>query len=240
MAKGRRVRQLGVMPRQRTLFQKDYGLQFERSTDNAMAFIPVPATAEFVLSFTGPNGNIMKNVLNIREATLVDWTPTLLQGVIDLLQSWHSTTADTWQSNQVALTNILGRDLSAPDSYVVEENMNQAGASATPVLPANVTFCVKALTGFAGRSFRGRLYWIGLYEGGVAGDFVADVTATGIVAAMNTLRTQLNTQGMTPVVVSRVSNGVPRVTGVATDIISYSKTDNRVDTQRRRLVGEGQ
>lgn len=205
-----------------------------------MAFVPVPATAEFVMSYTGPNSNIMKNVINIREATLLDWTPALLQGVIDLLQAWHSSTADTWQSNQVVLTNILGRDLATQDSFVVEETMSQAGAVASPVLPAQVTFCVKGLTGLAGRSFRSRLYWIGLSEGSVTGDYLLTATANGIVAAMNTLRTQLGTQGMRPVVVSRVSNGLPRVTGLATDITNYTKTDDRVDTQRRRLAGEGQ
>jgi hypothetical protein len=207
--------------------------------DNAMAFIPVPYTAEFVMTYLGLSGNQMKNVINIREATLVSWTPALLQGVIDLLQNWHTATAKLRQSNQCTLTSILGRDLDTADSYVVEETMSQVGTVVSPMMPANVTFCVKGLTGLAGRSFRSRLYWIGLAETQVLGDYVVAADATAIVAAMNTLRTTLNTQGMSPVVVSRQSNGVPRTTGVATNITNYAKTDDRVDTQRRRLIGEG-
>lgn len=205
-----------------------------------MAFIPVPDTAEVVLTYTGPSGNFLKNVINVREATLVSWTPALLQGVIDIFQAWHNSSAKTRQSNQLLLTSILARDLSVVDSYVVEETMSVPGSIASPMMPANVTFCVKGLTGFAGRSFRGRTYWVGLAESMVSGDFVLGTDADAIVGSMNVLRTTLNTQGITTVVVSRQTGGVPRATGVATDIINYAKTDNRVDTQRRRLIGEGQ
>jgi hypothetical protein len=220
--------------------QKASSEAFRTIEENAMPFIPVPDTAEVVLTFTGPNGNFMKNVINVREATLVSWTPALLQGVIDLVQNWHNTTAKLRQSNQISLVSILARDLNTVDSFVVEETMTVVGSVASPAMPANVTFCVKGLTGLAGRSFRSRTYWIGLAESMVAGDFVATVDADAIVAAMNTLRANLNTQGINPVVVSRFTNGAPRVTGVATDISNYAKTDNRVDTQRRRLFGEGQ
>lgn len=205
-----------------------------------MAFIPVPSTAEFVFSYTGPNGNIMKNVMNIRETAVLNWDTVMLDSMITTLAIWHNNTADLLQSNQITLTSILGRDLSAPDSFVVDKTYAQVGAVASPVLPANVTFCVKGLTGRAGRSFRSRLYWIGLTETMVAGDFVTTLSADAIVAAMNTLRTTLVGFGYFPVVVSRQANGVPRVEGVATDIINWAKTDNRVDTQRRRLIGEGQ
>lgn len=205
-----------------------------------MAFIPVPDTAEVVMSFTGPNGNVMKNVFNVREATLVSWTPALLQGVIDLFQNWHASHARNRQSNQITLSSILARDLNVVDSYVVEESMAQVGLVASPVMPQNVTFCVKSVTGFAGRSFRGRTYWVGLAESMVSGDFVNTTDADAIVTSFFTLKSQLNTQGINPVVVSRYSNGLPRAVGVATDITNYAKTDNRVDTQRRRLLGEGQ
>jgi len=41
------------------------------------------------------------------------------------------------------------------------------------------------------------------------------------------------------VVVSRYANGAPRAAGVATTVTSVGLTDFRVDTQRRRLIGEG-
>ena len=204
-----------------------------------MAFIPAESTAEFVFSFTGPNGNIMKNVMNIRETTLGGWDTTLLSAMLTTLANWHSATADTWQSNQITLTSILGRDLSVADSWVVENGYTQVGAVAQPVLPANVTFCVKGVTGLAGRTHRARLYWIGLAETMVSGDFLTTGAADGIVAAMNTLRTTLTGFGYFPVVVSRQLNGVPRVTAEVTNITGWTKTDNRVDTQRRRLIGEG-
>jgi hypothetical protein len=41
------------------------------------------------------------------------------------------------------------------------------------------------------------------------------------------------------VVVSRYHLGAPRVTGIATPVITYLATDNNVDSQRRRLTGRG-
>lgn len=207
-----------------------------------MAFIPVPDTAEVVMSYTGPNGNIMKNVFHVREAGLGTWDTAALTNVISIFQNWENTVGKAGRSNQITCTGILARDLSVVDSFVVDTSVNIVGTIANPALPANVTFCIKALTGLAGRSFRGRHYWIGLAETNVAGDYVTTGVGDARLAALNVLRDSINNAlpEMSLVVVSKFHNGAPRAVGVATDILTYAITDYRVDTQRRRLIGEGQ
>jgi hypothetical protein len=211
-----------------------------RDWDNAMAFIPVADTAEVVMTYTLPNGNVAKNVYNIREALISVWNPAQLQFLIDEFVTWEDTVARAQRTNQVTLTKVEARDLSAPDSFIVENAVSLAGTQPVAGLPANVTFAVKSVTGLAGRTHRGRTYWVGLWETAVSGDFLLVAVANNIQAALNTLRTGMVPNGWAMVVVSRTLNGVPRVAGLATDISSWQYLDTRVDTQRRRLIGEGQ
>jgi hypothetical protein len=207
-----------------------------------MGFVPVPDVAEVVMEYTLLGGNKAVNVFNVREAMITSWTQAILDDLIDIFSAWETNTARALRSNQVILTGIRARDMTEQNGLVVERAVSITGTIASAAMPANVTLAIKANTGFAGRSFRGRSYWIGLTEANVTGDFVATTAGNQIVAGMNTLRT--NIQGSLlltarMVVVSRVANGAPRQTGIATDITSWSLNDYRVDTQRRRLLGVG-
>lgn len=207
-----------------------------------MAFIPVPETAEVTMVYTGPNSNRMVNVYHYVRPTL-GWDADSLGDLGEALLSWENTVAKAQRSNQITCIGVECRDLSVQDSFVVSVAAIPpiVGTVPSPVLPANVTFAVSFRTPFAGRSFRGRSYWIGLAEGDVTGDFIATARSQGILAAvtdlMDTVPTALNAQ---LAVVSRFNNGVARSTGIATPVTSIILVDLRVDTQRRRLVGEGQ
>ena len=207
-----------------------------------MAFIPIEDVAEVIMSYRFPGGNVAKNVFNVREAGLGGWDAASLTSLTDEFIAWETDTAKLSRSNEVTCFNVTARDLSTQAGAVIERGVNIVGAATNPMLPAQVTLAVKAVTGFAGRSFRGRHYWIGLWETSVVGDFVISAAATGIVAALNTLRTALpnGTPTARLVVASRYANGQPRAAGIANDILTYQLVDNRVDTQRRRLIGEGQ
>jgi hypothetical protein len=102
------------------------------------------------------------------------------------------------------------------------------------ILPNQVAVVTTFLTGFVGRSFRGRAYNVGLGE--------ANITNNTVVG---TFRTSRNTQwtaliditgSNSPVfsVCSRFQGGLPREAGILTPIIGVV-TNDRVDTQRRRL-----
>lgn len=216
--------------------------RFSSMLENAMAFIPIEDVAEVVMSYRFPGGNVAKNVFNVREAGLGGWDAASLTSLTDTFIDWETNTAKTLRSNQVVCFSVAARDLSTQAGAVIERGVNIVGAANNFMLPAQVTLAVKSVTGFAGRSFRGRHYWIGLWETSVSGDFVDTTVANNIVAALNTLRTLLpnGTPTSRLVVASRYANGQPRAAGVANDILTYQLVDNRVDTQRRRLIGEGQ
>ena len=207
-----------------------------------MPFIPVPETAEITMVYTGPNQNRMVNVYHFSRPTL-GWDADSLGDLAEAMLAWERDTASNHRSGQILCIGAEARDLSVQDSFVVSVAAIPpiAGAGTTPVLPANVTLAISLRTPFAGRSFRGRTYWIGLTEGSVSGDFVNPTIAQNILAAITALIEDvpqpLNAQ---LVVVSRYSNGAPRATGIATPVTSAILVDSRVDTQRRRLVGVGE
>jgi hypothetical protein len=207
-----------------------------------MPFVPVPEVAEATMVYTGPNQNRMVNVYHFWRPNL-GWDPDGLGDLAEALLTWEQNTAKGQRSNQITCIGVECRDISVQDSFVVSVAAIPpiAGTLTTPVLPANVTLAVSLRTPFAGRSFRGRTYWIGLSEGAVQGDFVQPGTAQGILAAVRELIEDvpqpLNAQ---LAVVSRYHNGQPRAVGIATPVTSAVLVDTRVDTQRRRLVGVGE
>jgi hypothetical protein len=205
-------------------------------------FIPVPETAQVTMVYTGPNQNRMVNVYHFIRPTL-GWDPDALGDLAEAMLAWESNTAKNQRSNQVICIGAEARDLSVQDSFVVAVAAIPPieGTRSSPVLPANVTLAVSLRTPFAGRSFRGRTYWVGLSEGSVQGDFVIPAVAQGVLAAIQqlieTVPQPLNAQ---LAVVSRYHNGAPRGVGIATPVTSAVLVDSRVDTQRRRLVGVGE
>jgi hypothetical protein len=207
-----------------------------------MVFVPVPETAQSTMVYTGPNNNRMVNVYHFTRPTL-GWDPDGLGDLAEALLLWERNTASNHRSNQITCIGVECRDISVQDSFVVSVAAIPPiqGGGSTPTLPANVTLAISLRTPFAGRSFRGRTYWIGLTEGSVSGDFVNPTTSQNILAAVRQLievvPQPLNAQ---LVVVSRYSNGQPRAVGVATPVTSALLVDTRVDTQRRRLVGIGE
>lgn len=206
-----------------------------------MPFIAVPNTAEATMVYSGPDNNRMVNVYHFRRP-LEGWDPDSLGALGEALLTWERDVARSQRSNQVRCLGVECRDLNTQDSYLVSVAAIPAivGAIVQGVLPANVTLAVSFRTPFAGRSFRGRTYWIGLAEGDVSGDFVSAGRGNGIANACIALMDSVAPSvGAELVVVSRYANGQPRTVGVATPVTSIGLTDFRVDTQRRRLIGEG-
>lgn len=206
-----------------------------------MPFIPVPQTAEAVMTYQGPNGQRVVNVFNLTRNT-GDWDYGTLLDLGNAMVAWESASCRAGRSSQISFVGVTVRDLSVVDSLVlsVVPGTPIAGQQTGATMPMNVTWAAKLLTGRAGRSYRGRSYWIGLAENEVAGDFILQTRATAIVAALNALRsTTAPSVNAALTVVSRWNNGAARTVGVATAVTQVGYTDLRVDTQRRRLVGEG-
>lgn len=207
-----------------------------------MAFVPAANVIEVVPTFrNGVTLDIAKNVFNVRKVS-GSVNAADLEAVSLVYSLWFGTNGNDHVSTSISLIEINTRDLTAQDSFIDTNVMSPAilGGNASPVLPMHTTLCLKFATGFAGRSRRGRLYWVGLYEGAVTGDFVAVATADAIRAALQDLAADYVVAGYELVIVSRFEEGVERAAALITPVTSISYIDLRVDTQRRRLAGEGE
>lgn len=206
-----------------------------------MGFIPVPDVANVFIEFLLPDG--------VRAGNSI-WVQDLQAGIggvrvtqlATLVEGWVKTQYQIQQSNQVSFVRLNVRDMTIENGSVLDKAINPAtaGSQASPALPASVSYAVSFRTGVAGRSFRGRAYYVGLSEIAVSGNYVNAPNAQAIVNQWENLRSVvLAPNDFNLVVVSRRANGAPRVTGVATTVTSIFAVDFRVDTQRRRLPGEG-
>jgi hypothetical protein len=138
------------------------------------------------------------------------------------------------------LIKVLARDLTVQNGLSLESTSSLpiTGTNSNAGCSNNVTLAVKWQTGYAGRSYRGRTYFIGLTENNVTGDTVAGAYASGLQGAFEQLMSDLDGAGFGMGVLSRYHNNAPRTAGVLTPITSVS-VDTVIDSQRRRLQGRG-
>lgn len=128
------------------------------------------------------------------------------------------------------------------DFLVVDTSEAGAGTAAGAALPNNVAFAVRRLSGFTGRSARGRVFWYGLNANALStAESVVTPTWRGImVSAVDSVRELIaSLSPWTPVIVSRYSGGEQRELGITFSWITTSSFSDRVDTQRGRLGSEG-
>jgi hypothetical protein len=204
-----------------------------------MAFQPVPRTAKFAVVHALPTGDELVNVFYF--VRVGDWgIPELAQACTALAQAWIN---DVMIHLSVAtrFIRIESRGERAQDDvsfeFVVPSPV-PGGRSGEPS-PPQIAFCVTHLTGFAGRSNRGRTYFGVLAREDVVGGFILVARANGLRDGLASVRNIMSTVGWTHVVVSRVRNRVRLQEAITTEVIGYKYTDTVVDTQRRRQVGRG-
>lgn len=204
-----------------------------------MAFIPVPNGAQVAMQYTIDNVNQAVNVYNFARVGGGNYDATTLQSLLDAMLTWETISAKAARSSSVALTRMTARAMHAQNAPVVEEVLTTpvVGTVGNPVLPSQVTYAISLRTGFAGRSYRGRSYWIGLWESAVAGDFIDPAVATGLRGIIELLTgPSFTDESHEFSVLSRYINNAPRALGELTKVTDVVLVDYRVDTQRRRLI----
>lgn len=202
-----------------------------------MAFLPLANCIDAFLDFTGPDAEPCGYALTFRS-----YVPVGASQLDDLgacIASWFDTDMQPLMTAGYTLTRVKLRDLSSQFSFVTDwvGILPLTGALAGNSMPSNVCWCLKKQTGLAGRSYRGRLYHMGLSEAVVSGNYVDAVHAAAVEDAWNALIIQADAynDGFEMVVPSYRLNGAPRTTAVATKVTAFVSTDLIVDTQRRRL-----
>lgn len=184
-------------------------------------------------------GERVENTLNFE----LPGTPTAseVQEIAEQIEGWFVTSLLPGLSNQLFYVETYARSLhsaSAPE-FTANTNAGDPGGQTSPGLPANVTWCVKFLTGLTGRSYRGRNYMVGLCENQVVGNTFDSTAAANFVAAYEDILTIQAGFDWVWIVLSRQQNNVVLTNAVGAPVIGVGYTDLFIDSQRRRLSGRG-
>lgn len=196
-------------------------------------FVPAPNCAEVTVN--GEQAGIPCQ-FGIGFEFTSDPSLTDLDDLLALIIPWLSSDLATLMNPVAHITSVEAKVLTTDEGFIKDIEVDIAGTAEGDPLPAQVSVCLTKDTGLAGRSRRGRLYtW------GVDSSFVTTVRTLGVVgiglynAAFANLLVDVDGSGWVPVVISTISDGVPRVSALITPIFQIVCRDARLDTQRRRL-----
>lgn len=204
-----------------------------------MPFIPANNVVQAELVFNW-DGQIVENVLHYQIGG--GWTITLMDELGGKLVTWWSTYFKAGSPTNLTLQNIKLIDLTSSTAPAIDyaTGLPLTGTAAAGSLPNNCTCVITKRTPLRGRSYRGRIYHVGLKEDQVTGNtilgasvstFITNYTALQVFTLAGPLDAEL-------VVVSRYENKFPRPMAVVTQVTHFT-ADVIVDSQRRRLPGRG-
>lgn len=204
-----------------------------------MEFVPSPGIAQCSLRYLMDQQRLENTLYFDLDPTA---TPEEFTTLNEELWDWWAAEMRPLLAPQIALQEIYTVDLTtetSPAYTFVGSGGPLAGTAAGASLPANVAACVSFRTSGRGRSSRGRNYIAGLVEADVTMNTIDPTWAASLVAAYQALLDGVAITNGLWVVLSRVSEGSPRASGLAQPINAVVMTDRTVDSQRRRLPGRG-
>lgn len=202
-----------------------------------MAFQAVPDTAEAVMVFLG-DGGIMTNTHYAKFFGMYD-----LDDLQDLANVYDEFAADDLVpqlANDVQYLRTEVRGLSAINDLTAQQAAGTGlGLQSSSMYPSNVSWAIKRLSGFTGRSARGRVYVPGIPRNNTqsAGDSLNLSYAGDLRAAFRTIKDHMAPFNWTEVIVSRWENGAKRLFGITFNIEDWDYTDLIIDSRRDRLPG---
>lgn len=200
------------------------------------AYIPLPEGAQVVVSYT-EFGSVFENVLYFTKAG--GWDAAALQDLADSVQVNFAANMGGVVSSDASLIHVRAIDVSSAIGPVADNSAASAGLRVNPGLPGNVTLAIKFTTALRGRSYRGRMYLVGLSEDMVLGQAVdAAVLPDILLGVQSWIEAVEADSGGVHVVASYCQLSEWLVAAVATPVTGYS-SDGFIDSQRRRLAGRG-
>ena len=204
-----------------------------------MAFQKVDNTVEIDVIYT-LNGVLVQNVFYGKFGG-----EYALANLLSMANAIASTVSINWlplQPPEASFLRVEVRGLEFENDLLATSIVGAGpGTDVVEAYPNNVTFSIKKVSPFTGRSARGRCYWIGIPQDKTSAPTENDLVASyrdAIVAAVDAVRSKINTEfNFDAVLVSRFSGGVQRSEGKTFDWIDSVAVDDRIDTQRTRLPG---
>lgn len=201
-----------------------------------MPFVPVVNAVEVTVKYMYRQ-QLCENVYGFLDN---DGLPTTadVDNLLVLMEQWLNDEYMPFLSDNVSGLALHARSLTTITSPVADRAFTTTGGIVVAADPNNVSLAVSFRTGIPGRSFRGRSYIIGIpadqiNENEVSGTFLANM-----ITAYEALAPIMGTM-WSHAVLSKFTGGAPRVSGVASPVLSYLFSDNIIDSQRRRLPGRG-
>jgi hypothetical protein len=200
-----------------------------------MAFIPVPHTVQATLSFQGFGGCFAQNRLFF--ATSGVPTVTDLEEIDDALYpvivaQYVGNMSTFWQLDGItyrAMNEAEGIQLVSPQAYPEGGGIGDSEQEA-----AQVAYTVTLSTGLVGRSARGRIYGVGLWNAATTGNRLTSGVQSTLQSSWNAIRSAMETAGHAFQVVSFQEAGVPRTEGRPLPVVSVA-VRFPLATQRSRL-----
>ena len=202
-----------------------------------LPFQPAPNTARYEVIFT-QDGQRIENVFHVLFSSI--FTTTHLFEAVAHFRDWWAGAGKGMASDAVSVATVVMSSLQDPTAPTLEFPTSDwpTGTRTSPAMPMNVTVAVSLRTALRGRSYRGRIYHVGLTEDMIANSVLLPTYVADVAASYSDLKSRLATGGFQLCVLSRVNGGVRRTTGVSTPVESIL-VDAFLDSQRRRLPGRG-
>lgn len=202
-----------------------------------MAFIPAAATVEVFMEHQVNGKSGVGWVLHYRSAS-TEWDLLAMNDLALQLRNWWNTEIENLVHPATRLERIRLRNISSANGAVLDytTGLPITGSGSAAGTPNNVSFSLKKNTGLAGKSFRGRVYLLGLTEAAVNGNFLDAAVANLFVDAFNEALILVGAEDTYAMaLVSKYSNNAPRASALVNNVSSFSYSDLRIDTRRDRL-----
>jgi hypothetical protein len=200
-----------------------------------MAFIPTPNCVQSTLFFEGSNSVFAQNRLFFATASV----PTMadLEAIDDALYTvvaaqYCLNMSGFWQLNGIshrAMNEAEGIQLISEKTFPVAGSIGDSDQEA-----AQVCYTVTLSSGLVGRSARGRVYGVGIWNAATQGNRLSNAAQSQLQASWNLIFLAMETAGHAMQIVSFQEGGVPRAAGRALPVFSVA-VRFPLATQRRRL-----
>jgi len=202
-----------------------------------MAFQRVPNAVEILLKGTMAG----QEILNTFYGTLEGYALADIEALAAALSTWVTSDWLPLMGTNYHFDNVTVRGLNAAvDIETINASAAGAGSAEGEVTSNNCALAIKRSSGFTGRAARGRIY-VPVTAAAIdpTNDTVFDAFAADILTALDAMDTVITTQGFLPVIVHRVSAGVPLIEATVYTLIEWVVVDKVIDSMRRRLPRRG-